>query len=300
MLFRNLLVYVMLVAVMFFWGGTWPVGRLLAQEMPTSCAAFLRFSVASIILLAMIGIKDRKLWRPPVGALLPLIFLGATGIFGYSFFFFTGLRSTSAVRAALMVACIPACIFICSVLVLRERSTWLALAGVLVSLSGVSVIVTGGHPLVVIQHGVAAGDLMILGCVASWTLYSIAGKVVMRRFEPLHVVTWSCIFGALLLLPFAWRAGLPDVIIGASGTAWGYVLYLGAPATALGYHWYYRAMQSVGVARSGVFINLVPVFAVLISYFWLGETLKLASFIGGGMAVLGVLMTNASGPRKSG
>lgn len=221
-----------------------------------------------------------------------VLFLGATGVFLYSFFFFNGLETITAGRAALIVACIPVCIAAVSAIFYKESFGAVRIAGTLLSLAGVAMVISDGSPLELIRGGIRKGDLYILGCVASWTAYSLGGKATMRTLSPLYSVTWSCVFGALLLLPAALASGLTHEAMAATPLDWLCIVYLGVLATGLAYCWYYAAIQSLGASRAGIFINLVPVFAVILGFLLLAEPIHLSLLVGGMMVVGGVWLTN--------
>lgn len=285
-------VYTLLIISMALWGGTWVAGRILAQSINPMTAAFLRFAVATAVLMFMCRCSDGAIPRLKRQHILPVAFLGATGVFTYSYFFFTGLQTTSAGRAALIVACIPVCISVLSAVLYKEKFGPIRIIGAITSLAGVSVVIADGNPLVLLSGGVSRGDFMILGCVASWTAYSLGGRSVMKKVSPLTAVTWSSLFGTLMLFPAALNDGLFADIMRARPIDWASVFYLGALATALAYFWYYQAISIIGASRAGIFINTVPVFAVIMGFFILGEPIHLTLVTGGVMVVTGVYLTN--------
>ena len=213
-------------------------------------------------------------------------------MFAYSYFFFTGLQTTSAGRAALIVACIPVCVAVLSAVLYKERFGPMRMLGVLLSLTGVSVVIADGSPMALLSEGVSRGDFMILGCVASWTAYTLAGRSVMKTVSPLASVAWSSIFGTLMLLPAALAEGLAADVLRARPLDWACIVYLGFLATSLAYLWYYQAISSIGAARSSIFINTVPVFAVIMGFLFLGEPIHLTLAVGGLMVITGVYLTN--------
>lgn len=285
-------IYTLLITSMALWGGTWIAGRVLAQSIHPMSAAFLRFALASVLLIIMCWRAEGHMPRLKRKQILPLAFLGATGVFTYSYFFFTGLQTTSAGRAALIVACIPVCISVLSAVLYKEKFGPLRIIGALTSLVGVSVVIADGNPMALISEGVSRGDFMILGCVVSWTAYSLGGRSVMKTISPLIAVTWSSLFGTLMLFPAALADGLMTDIVTARPIDWVCVVYLGALATSLAYFWYYQAISVIGASRAGIFINTVPVFAVVMGFFLLGEPIHLSLALGGGMVVTGVYLTN--------
>ncbi len=285
-------IYLLLLGSVFIWGATWISGRVLAQDMGPFSAAFLRFFTASIFLF---------LWSCRINKTLPvlkkeyfpgLLLLGASGVFAYNYFFFSGLQTVTAGRAALLIACIPVIIYIVSAIFFGEKLTRQKIAGTLFSLVGVSIVLAQGNPLHLLQDPVSSGDVLILGCVASWVVYTLSGTRVMRHVHPLEAVTWSCIIGDILLLPFAFSHGLLMDIQSACFRDWVNILFLGVIATGLAFTWYYQGIQALGPAKAGIFINLVPVFAVLLGFFILEEPLSVSLLVGGILTLLGVWLTN--------
>lgn len=292
-----MLVYAKLVGSVFFWGATWISGRILAQDMGPFSAALLRFVTASVFLLLWSWRAGGAFPFLPRKDILPVAVLGLTGVFLYNFFFFTGLQTVAAGRAALIIASVPVIICLFSAFFLGERLTAGKIAGTLLSLTGASVVLSGGNPARLLEGGISRGDLMILGCVASWAAYSIAGSRVMKRVGPLMAVTWSCILGTLMLIGPALTHGLVADMGRASLVDWGNILFLGVIATGVAFTWYYSGIKAIGPARAGIFINLVPVFAIAMGYLVLGEPVTSSLLSGGAMVISGVYLTNR--PAKS-
>lgn len=285
-------VYVLLVTSMALWGGTWVAGRVLAQSVHPMTAAFLRFAVASAVLMLMCYRAEGRTPSLERKQILPVAFLGLTGVFIYSYFFFNGLQTIAAGRAALIVACIPVCISILSAVLYKEKFGPVRIVGALTSLVGVSVVIADGNPMALLSEGVSRGDFMILGCVAAWTAYTLGGRSVMKTVAPLPAVAWSSLIGTVMLFPAALSEGLATDVFQLRAIDWGCILYLGALATALAYFWYYQAISVIGASRAGIFINTVPVFAVIMGFLLLGEPIHLSLISGGLMVVTGVYLTN--------
>ena len=140
------------------------------------------------------------------------------------------------------------------------------------------------------------GDLYILGCVASWATYSLLGKKVMEGMTPLGAVTWSSILGCVMLFPAALFTGLSADLARAGGVEWLSIIYLGVFGTGLGFTWYYQGIRALGPSRAGVFINLVPVNAVLMGWLILSEPIGLSLILGSALVLTGVWLVNRPAP----
>ncbi|BAH76591.1 DMT family transporter [Solidesulfovibrio magneticus] len=285
-------IYCKLVGSAVLWGGTWVAGRVLATYMGPFSAAFLRFALASVFLYFLTARMEGKFPRLARRDLPWLLTLAATGIFAYNALFFAGLRTVPAGRAALIVACIPSVVALFSGVLFRERFTKLKIAGIATSFAGVGCIVSGGDPASLLAKGLSTGDLCIFGCVAAWAAYTLAGKKAMERVGPYSAVAWSCILGAAMLLPPALASGLWRDVAVAGPVAWGCVAFFGILATGYGFSWYYEGVKAIGPTKAGVFINLVPVVAVVLGHALLDEPLSPALAVGGALVLAGVWLTN--------
>ena len=291
-------IYYKLVGSAVLWGGTWVAGRLLGRSMGPFSAAFLRFALASVFLYFLTARIEGRSPRLTRRELPWLLALAATGIFAYNALFFAGLRTVPAGRAALIVACIPSVVALFSGLLFKEPFPPLKLAGIALSFGGVGVIVSGGDVAALFAKGLSTGDLCIFGCVAAWAAYTLAGKKAMERIAPYSAVTWSCILGALMLLPPALAMGLTRDVAAAPPAAWGLVAFFGILATGFGFSWYYEGVKALGPTKAGVFINLVPVVAVFLGWLLLGEPLSPTLALGGGLVLGGVWLTNRQGQKR--
>ena len=136
------------------------------------------------------------------------------------------------------------------------------------------------------------GELFILGCVASWVTFSLLGKALLKEMSPLSSILYASLSGTLCLALPAWQEGLPAAWPGYTLTDWLALFYLGFFGTVLGFVWYYEGIQRIGATKAGVFINFVPISAIVFSFFILGEPLT-GSLLAGTLLVLsGVYFTN--------
>jgi drug/metabolite transporter (DMT)-like permease len=291
------LTYLKLLLMALFWGGTFIAGRVLAQSAGPYSGAFLRFAVASVLLVGLMLKLEGRPARPTWGQAAVLLLMGLTGVFAYNVFFLKGLKLIEAGRASIIIANNPIGIALMAAVFFGERLNVLKGAGILVSVAGAIAVITRGEVSAVLSGGFGRGELYILGCVASWVAYSLLGKLVMVRLSPLSAVTLSAAAGTVCLFPAALAEGLPSAG-GYPLAAWVSILYLGVFGTVLGFVWYYQGIQRIGPVRAGLFINFVPVFAVLLSVILLGEPLTLSLVAGAALVCTGVYLTTLGATRS--
>ena len=288
------LTYIKLFLVAFFWGGTFVAGRWLVGSVHPYSAAFFRFAIASVLLLLVTWRREGRLASLSLQQLLAVGALGLTGIFAYNLFFFQGLSLIGAGRAALIIALNPVFITLTSALIHKEGLPARRLLGILLSVCGAILVITRGQPQLIFEGGIGRGELLIFGCVISWTLYSVIGKTAMRGLSPLSAVCWSSLFGtAFLLIPALMQGSFAEALHFSAG-AWLAIGYLGLFGTVVGFLWYFQGIRAIGPSRAAVFINFVPVNGVLLATLLLGEALTLSVLAGGALVVTGSYLANSA------
>ncbi|WP_347900652.1 DMT family transporter [Pseudomonas purpurea] len=295
-------VYVKLAAVTMIWGGTFVAGRFLADSLSPLFAASLRFLLASLALLLFMLLTRIPLARPSPGQCLQLVVLGFFGIFFYNLCFFYGLQHINASRASLIVALNPAVIGLASWLLFKEALSRLRVMGIAVCILGAGLVIVSGNRQV-FDGGVTAwlGDLLIVGCVVGWGVYSLCSKGLNDTLGPLQTVTYSILLGtAMLWLTSALRGELSmEALRGLDASQGLALLYLGVLGSALAYIGYYDGIRKIGATRAGVFIALNPLTAVILGALLLGEQLTPAIYAGGGLIVAGIYLCNKPFAREA-
>lgn len=284
---------------MLLWGGTFVAGRLLAGDVPPLSAAFVRFAIATVLLLALLRRVEGRFPRLDRRQLGAVVLLGLTGVAGYNVCFFSGLQVIPASRAALIIALNPVGIAVLSAVFCGESPHPAKVLGVLLSVSGALFVITDGHLANLLAVGIGRGELYLFGCVLCWSLYTLIGQRVMRGLSPLSAVTYSALAGTLLLLPLAGAEGVFGALLSYSSCSWASLVFLGLGGTVIAFLWYYQGIRALGAVRAGVFINFVPVCAVLLSFLLLGEPLTPSLLQGAVLIGAGVWLTNAMGRRQT-
>jgi drug/metabolite transporter (DMT)-like permease len=279
------------------WGASWPSGRVLAQELPPLTAASWRFGLALVLLLAWLHASggvgrlrslSRRQW-------LGLAAAGAVGVFGYAVFFMLGLAQVEAGRAALVVTSNPVLTALIAAWWFGERLDWKIGAGMLLATLGAVVVLTKGAPWSLFSGSVGFGEVLLLGCVATWVAYTLMGRRLLAGIDPVGTTTVSAAFGLLMLLASALMLEGPDALaapLHAHAGVWSALLFLAVGATVLAYAWYFQGVAALGAGAAAAYISLVPVFGVLFSSLWLGEQIDSSMLVGGALAVGGMVVMN--------
>jgi drug/metabolite transporter (DMT)-like permease len=282
---------IILVLVMIAWGGAFTAGRVaLRDQLSPYAVAALRYMLASVFLLAVLASREglrQSLSRMDRRGWLFLALLSLFGVFGYNVLLLAGLRQTTAVNGSLIAGLAPLATASLAAALLRERLRRIQVIGMLVSLSGVAVLVTRGSLFVLVSLEISTGDLLILLAMVSFGLQSVCARKVSAYLSAPAMVTHSCLLGTAMLLPFVIEE-LGSTDLGALSTsATGAIVYLGIAATVLAYLGWFHVIGRLGAARPAPFINLVPIFGVAIGLAW-GEQFLPAHAVAAALVVGGV------------
>jgi drug/metabolite transporter (DMT)-like permease len=275
-----------LVLVMVIWGSAFAVTKASLATIPPIVFAFLRFTVASILLLSLSYARRRGIVATYLSSWRTLSLMGLMGITLYYLSYNLALLYTTASQGALIQSGIPVATALLAVFLLKERiSAWQA-TGIGLSILGVAMVVLNSPPSGEARNPLL-GSLLMLGTVLLWSLYTIFAKRLMHA-DQLLVTTTSTVFGTLLLAPIAvfelWGQALPVIPPGA----WFRVLYLGALSSAGCYLLYNWSLTHLEASQTANFINLIPIIGITIAVLFLGEAIVPLQLFGGLLVLLGV------------
>lgn len=284
-----------LVGMALLWGGSWPAGRVVAQQMPPLSSSAWRFTIAVLCLL--LWMHTRRGWpRLSARQWWGLAAAGAVGVFGYAAFFMAALQQVEASRAAVVVTTNPVFTTVLAAWLFKERFNARIAAGLLLAVIGAATVLTRGAPWQLFAGAMGVGEWLLIGCIATWTGYSLMGKRLMAGIDSLTATTMTAVFGCALL----WLAALvfegPVQAATALGRltpgGWWCMVFLALGSTVLAYAWFYRGIEVLGAGVASSYISLVPVFGVASAVLLLGERLDASLLIGGAVALVGVVWAN--------
>jgi drug/metabolite transporter (DMT)-like permease len=277
--------YTALTASALVWGGS-----IVGQKM--ALGAFSAVETSVLRAVGALAILIPLWWWTEGGRAtftardLKFLCLLGLGVLGNHLLTLFGLRYIGASTAGVIIGASPAITALLSSLLVRDIPFRTVAAGCAVSFAGVALVSGVGGDAPTGESPWLGGILVLLGLV-SWALYSIGGREVMERLSPL-TVNWTTLLVSLLLqIPLLWT----DQKLLLSGTAtvpvsgWLALLYLIVFATALGQQAWLYGVQGVGPSRAGVFVNLIPVSALLLSAALLGDVIGMRE-VGGILLIL--------------
>jgi drug/metabolite transporter (DMT)-like permease len=280
-----------------FWGGGLIGGRIASPEMGAVTAALWRFALAIVVLLIYAYATDRGLARPTSREWIGLLLMGATGVFAFNLCFMYGLALIPASRASLIMALSPAVTLLGAALFLQEHLTRNKVIGIVIALVGVAVVLGHGNPLGVVSGSVGVGELVMFGCPLAWAVNTLLAKRMLPDMAPIGSTIWSALIGTAMLAVVAAFSG-QLLAVGVSWRAWAALVFVAIFGTAMALVLFYDGVRCIGAARTSVFINLVPVFAVALGVLLLGEPLEPSMLVGGALVFGGIFLLNRPPARR--
>jgi len=287
---KNLIIAVLLILVSFVWAGSFIVVDITTKEMDPIDLGFLRFLVATPLMI-LIAVVRKKPLSIPRKELPWLIVLGLTGVTLLYLFQFLGIHFTNAPTASVLINTNVIFIAILSGLFLHEILTRKRVAGIVLSFIGVFVIMFSDiskQELTFDNLFFIGGILMLLSALC-WALYSFVGKRLLKTYDEFVITTYAFGFGTLFYIPFV-VLHLGPVLQQTSLNGWLAVLYLALTCSIFGYLGWYYALRHIDASKAAVFLNFIPLFTILMSFF-LGTSLTWFFLLGAALIIYGVYLT---------
>lgn len=284
--------YLILLLVPLFWGGAFGTTKHILSELSPLTTSALRFIIAGLLMLIWSSWRKELTWLPIKQNFINLLALGATGVFSYNYFFATGLQYTSAVTAALIIVINPVFTTCIASFFMGEAWNWRTLLGVIISLLGVSLVVSKGDLSVLTKMSIGLGEVYLFGSVASWVIYTLLVKKVSRTIGTTVVTAVSTMMGAVMLLVLSIiKENQWSKVLYLSNQTMLEIIYLATCATVVAFLLFNWGIQRIGATKASAYINLMPINALWIAVFLYGEKISAYHLIGMSLTVLGVYIT---------
>lgn len=283
-----------LIALLFLssltWAGSFIVVRLSYQEITPILLGFLRFLIATPLMI-LVTVLLRKPVLLPKKEFPTILILSLSGVTLLYIFQFQGVALTTASVSSVLISTNVLLIAVFSSIYLKERFTIKKTFGILLCFCGVIVVVVShaNNQAVTFNLSFLIGCLFILISAFCWMIYTVVGKKVLDVYHPLTITSTVFLVGTLLYLPFVFTA-VPSALTQLSVDGWIAILYLGIFCSVFAYVAWYYALSKLEAAQSAVFLYFIPVFTIIFSLF-IGEKPTIAFLIGTVFILYGVYIT---------
>jgi drug/metabolite transporter (DMT)-like permease len=200
-----------------------------------------------------------------------------------------GLTMVESTLAAVIISTIPLFAPVLAFVVLRERIGWFNLLGILVSLAGVLfVIYEPGGGFKANPWGVALLFLAVFAAIC----YATTLRKISTHYSTLNVIFYQSLLGLIFFIPTFLIADYPVIQnLSVSGESFLALIMLSVFASVIAFVLFAWAVRKVGVSRTNVFVNLIPVFTAILSWLILNEIITLVKWFGIAVVVFGLFVS---------
>jgi drug/metabolite transporter (DMT)-like permease len=297
---KKFLAYLKLITVIILWGSNYHVAKFLVSDSDVYTISFFRFFLASILIWLIYYKHRHNNTKITVKNIILTFFVGLVGIFAYNIFFLKAETLISANNVAILYALTPSISVIFSRIFLKQQITLMGYMGILIALVGAILVILFSQKscnqficfdlLKQISYGQVLA-LLAAVCMASYNILN--KKSAQNGLDPLSITAFSTTFGAILLfLTYLQYGNSISYFFNHGIKFWGAMIYISLFATVIGYKWYSESIRDIGVDKSAVFLNGVPLSAVIIGMIFFNDIVNIKIILSGCIIILGVLLTN--------
>jgi drug/metabolite transporter (DMT)-like permease len=283
--------YLLLSITALCWAGNAIVGRLAAGHIPPVTLSFLRWSLAFLIVLPIAWKHLKRDWAAIRGKLGTMIVLSITGIGVFNTLQYWALEYTQALNTLLLQSAGPLFVAVWSLALLGVRLTLAQACGIVVSLTGVLVILLHGDLTTLKNIEFNKGDLIFTVALLIFGLYSV---LTLKRPEihGLSFVAFTFGCGAACLIPLLIWELLTRPVMQLDTNNLLMLFYVAVFPSTIAYLCFNRGIQLIGANRAAPFFHVVPVFGTAMAIVFLGERPQPFHVIGFALVLTGVFVAS--------
>ena len=290
---QNTKAYIMLVCATLFWACNFMVGKFaFFSDIPPMSLVFFRWLLVWLILLPFTYreiIKNKEIIKKN----LPLLFfLALTSVGLFNSFTYLSLVYTQVINASLFNTAIPAIIILLCFIFKIEKTNRYQILGLVISVFGILSIITKLNLEILLTLSFNKGDLIMIGGVITWGLYSSFLKKKTFTLPLLTLVHILCTFGLIFIFPqFIYEFSQGQII--KFNINLFYILIFLAIFPSIGsYYCWAGAVSIIGANRAGIFLSLIPLFSTIMAIFFYGEQFQFFHLSGAILIIIGLFLSN--------
>jgi drug/metabolite transporter (DMT)-like permease len=276
----------------FIWSGNFIVARGVRGQIPPIALAFFRWVVATIAITPFAWPHIRNDFSKVRSNPSYFFFTSLTGITLFNTCIYLGGRYSSAINLALIgTTTAPIIAIFLSAVFLQEKLSWQRILGIIISLSGILLLLSKGHWSTIQNFQFNRGDLWVLGAAASFAVYNILVRKQPAGMHPFSFLWYTFLMGLILLTPSYMRESMQHSISMPMGAAMGIFLYLGLGASVLSFMSWNAAIARLGASRTAIFGNLIPLFSTMEALVILKEPFMPIQILSAVLVIIGLFFT---------
>ena len=287
------LAYFLLTLSVFFWAGNFIVGKFATLfEIPPLTLNVLRWLSVWLILMPFTYKEIYNNLHNVKKNWLVISFMGLITISTFNSVVYYALNYTQVINAVLVLAAIPAATIIFSSFMNIEKTNIYQLLGLFLSIIGIGSIISNGDIQKIISLNFNKGDVWMLVCVITWSLYSTLLKKKEFKFSQFTLIQLMVSAGLIFLIPQMFYEKSIGLEVNFNKAFFIILFYVVAfPAIAAYYCWQ-KGVEIIGPNRASMFIQLMPLFSAVMAIIIFKEKFELYHFVGATFIVSGIYLSN--------
>lgn len=280
-----------IILAMVFWGASFPAMKYIIGQMNPYFIIWIRMTLGACCILPFISKNSLAHYQKGDWFLLLLMVLFEPCL--YFYFELSALKLTTASQAGFVAATLPLMVIASSALILKEKIYPRSILGITIAFAGIVMLTftsssseTSPNPIL--------GNMFECLAMGSATAFTLILKKLTTRYSPLFLTLMQTLGGVILFFPSVFFQDDLQTIF-QTPPVLAVLLFLGIVVTVFAYIFYITGIKLIPANEAIVFVNLIPVFGLLLSMIFLSETLNLLQ----GAACLLVLSGIGVGQIKS-
>ena len=283
----------MLVCATLFWSGNFMVGKFaFLENIPPLSLVFYRWSLVWIILLPF-TYKEIIKYKDTIFNNLPLLFfLGLTSVGLFNSFTYLSLIHTQVINSTLFNTAIPAVIILLCFLFKIEKTNKFQILGLIISVLGILSIITKLDIKIFLSLNFNKGDIIMIGGVITWGIYSTLLKKKKFTLPLLTLVHVICTFGLICVFPQFFYEFSQGQFIEFNTNLFYILIFLALFPSIGSYYCWAGAVSIIGANRAGIFLSLIPLFSTIMAIAFYKEQFQFFHLIGAILIIIGLFLSN--------
>lgn len=279
-----------MIASMFCWGISWPVGKILSSYGIAENMAFLRFAVTFISLLFLLVILKEKLTILKKG--IPTLLIASVLMTLYGYLFLKGLTYGKAGAGGVLVTTLnPILTYVLTMFIVMRLPSWKETIGLLVGLiAGMILLHIWDNSTAIFDKG----NLYFVSATTTWAVLTKFTSMSARYGSPVTFSLWMYGICSMMMYVFVEDKPMIELLRDGDSLFWFSLFYSATITTSLATTFYFYARAKIGASRASSYIFMVPLSAAVGSWLILGEIPVWNTVVGGLLGIMAVYILNSN------
>ena len=290
---KNYSAYLFLVLATFCWSGNFIVGKFATvYEIPPLTLNVFRWISVWFILIPFTYKEIFKNLSYIKKNWLVISFMGVITISTFNSVVYFALNYTQVINAVLMLSAIPAATIVLSSLMKIEETNIFQLFGLVLSIIGIGSIISNGDIQKIISLDFNKGDMWMLVCVITWSLYSTLLKKNNFKLSQFTLIQLMVSVGILFLIPQFFYEKSIGLELSLDKNFILILIYVAIFPAIAAYYFWQKGIEIIGPNRASMFIQLMPLFSAVMAIIIFKEKFELYHFVGAIFILSGIYLSN--------